>query len=520
MAQPCVSSSSPFSFPGQPFQGGAPGEGTCFVARTTCWDPFVIWVVDTTRSPSDAKESDTPEDFIGRNAYTRNIPYPPPPAIALKNKTSQLIPIHYNQHVVLQCLTTGLVSPVMIIRKVDKASTVVGGAQSTDDLNLMGGGEYGDEVLGDPVSQLHKVALQIVQDPQQQQQPKQPDVNYFGAPSFSSSSSATAPQVMMPRTCRPVTYLACLNDMVGMHKTTDARKPIVPATPAPKPTSTSSSSNPTSNLMHPWDDVDAMFDITSQEAGGKIVRKRRVSTDPSSMMDNGSKLFDASDILNDPRRRVNSLNDDYTFYHNMPSIAPPGISRPQQHQHEVSRKSSISSSGSTSTANGGVGGRRASVQNQGLNGLGAYWHEDVSDAAVWTIVGTDCATYTFLSPSEEVLQHDGSDSMTSPLPSNATFSTTTPTPFPSLIQMTSKSSLDSKDQIQLSLHGENFSRDLQVWFGDVKATNVEYRSRELMICRVPPKNELLSTKHTYDQIPILLVRGDGTICKTNKTYHV
>lgn len=385
-----VSSSSPFSFPGQPFQGGTPGEGTCFVARTTCWDPFVIWVVDTTRSPSDAKESDTPEDFIGRNAYTRNIPYPPPPAIALKNKTSQLIPIHYNQHVVLQCLTTGLVSPVMIIRKVDKASTVVGGAQSTDDLNLMGGGEYGDEVLGDPVSQLHKVALQIVQDPQQQQQPKQPDVNYFGAPSFSSSSSATAPQVMMPRTCHPVTYLACLNDMVGMHKTTDARKPIVPATSAPKPTSTSSSSNHTSNLMHPWDDVDAMFDITSQEAGGKIVRKRRVSTDPSSMMDNGSKLFDASDILNDPRRRVNSLNDDYTFYHNMPSIAPPGISRPQQqqHQHEISRKSSISSSGSTSTANGGVGGRRASVQNQGLNGLGAYWHEDVSDAAVWTIVGT------------------------------------------------------------------------------------------------------------------------------------
>lgn len=350
----------------------------------------MIWVVDTTRSPSDAKESDTPEDFIGRNAYTRNIPYPPPPAIALKNKTSQLIPIHYNQHVVLQCLTTGLVSPVMIIRKVDKASTVVGGAQSTDDLNLMGGGEYGDEVLGDPVSQLHKVALQIVQDPQQQQQPKQPDVNYFGAPSFSSSSSATAPQVMMPRTCHPVTYLACLNDMVGMHKTTDARKPIVPATSAPKPTSTSSSSNHTSNLMHPWDDVDAMFDITSQEAGGKIVRKRRVSTDPSSMMDNGSKLFDASDILNDPRRRVNSLNDDYTFYHNMPSIAPPGISRPQQqqHQHEISRKSSISSSGSTSTANGGVGGRRASVQNQGLNGLGAYWHEDVSDAAVWTIVGT------------------------------------------------------------------------------------------------------------------------------------
>lgn len=506
-----VSSSSSFSFPGQPFQGGTPGEGTCFVARTTCWDPFVIWVVDTTRSPSDAKESDTPEDFIGRNAYTRNIPYPPPPAIALKNKTSQLIPIHYNQHVVLQCLTTGLVSPVMIIRKVDKASTVVGGAQSTDDLNLMGGGEYGDEVLGDPVSQLHKVALQIVQDPQQQPK-QQPDASsYFG-------STATAPQ--MPRTCHPVTYLACLNDMVGMHKTTDARKPIVPAVAAPKPNSTStSSSSHTSNLMHPWDDVDAMFDITSQEAGGKIVRKRRVSTDPSSAMDTAAKLFDTSDILHDPRRRVNSLNDDYTFYHN---IAPPAISRSQQqHHHEISRKSSISSNGSTSTtANNGTGGRRASVQNQGLNGLGAYWHEDVSDAAVWTIVGTDCATYTFLSPSEEVLQHDGgSDTMTPSLlpPNNAP---APPPPFPSLIHMTSKSSLDNKDQVQLSLHGENFSRDLQVWFGDIKAASVEYRSRELMLCRVPSKHELLSAKHAYDQIPILLVRGDGTICKTNKTYQI
>lgn len=376
-----VSSSSPFSFPGQPFQGGQPGEGTCFVARTTCWDPFVIWVVDTTRSPSDAKESDTPEDFIGRNAYTRNIPYPPPPAIALKNKTSQLIPIHYNQHVVLQCLTTGLVSPVMIIRKVDKASTVVGGAQSTDDLNLMGGGEYGDEVLGDPVSQLHKVALQIVQDPQQQQQQqKQPDANFFAA------SSTSTPQVMMPRTCQPVTYLACLNDMVGMHKTTDARKPIAPVVANPKPNSSTSNSSAT-NFMHHWDDVDTMFDITSQEVSGKIVRKRRVSTDPSSLMDSSSKLFDTNDILNDPRRRVNSLNDDYTFYHSMPPIAPPAISRSQQQHHqELSRKSSISSNGSTGTSNGG--GRRASVQSQTANGLGAYWHEDVSDAAVWTIVGT------------------------------------------------------------------------------------------------------------------------------------
>lgn len=121
----------------------------------------------------------------------------------------------------------------------------------------------------------------------------------------------------------------------------------------------------------------------------------------------------------------------------------------------------------------------------------------------------DCATYTFLPPSEEVLQ-DG----------NENTSLSSPAPYPSLIHMNTKSTLENKDQLQLSLHGENFSRDLQVWFGDIKASNVEYRSRELIICRVPSKNELLPTKHAYDQIPILLVRGDGTICKTNKFYHL
>ncbi|CEP18203.1 hypothetical protein [Parasitella parasitica] len=487
-----VSSSSPFSFPGQPFRGGTPGDGTCFVARTTCWDPFIIWVVDTNRSTSNVKESEIPEDYIGRNAFTRNIPYPPPPGIALKNKTNQLVPIHYNQHIVLQCLTTGLVSPVMIIRKVDKASMVVGGVQAIgDDL----GGEYGDEVLGDPVSQLHKIALQIVQDPQQQKQ-------------HLASEAAPLSNTMLPRSCDPITYLACLNDMVGTHKTTDTRRPIVPAVKTPKPNS---------NLGQHWDDVDALFNITSQEAGGKIVRKQRVSIEPSLPMEGGH------DIMNDPRRRVNSLSDDYLFYSNniSPSVSFPGVSRPQHHHHHgISRKSSISSNSSTGIGfsggggAGGGGGRRPSTQNQTVNGLGAYWQEDVSDVAVWTIVGTDCATYTFLPPSKDMI--DDSSTAKASHKANAT----NDTPFPIVNQMTTKASLENKDQLLMSLHGEHFSRDLQVWFGDIKASSVEYKSRELIVCRMPSKNELLPTKHTYDQIPILLVRGDGTVCKTNKAYPV
>lgn len=448
---------SSFSFPGQikPENTTSAGEGTCFVARTTCWDPFVIWVVDTTRTPSDAKETDTPEDFIGRNAsFTRTIPYPPPPAIALKNKTGQLIPIHYNQHVVLQCLTTGLVSPVMIIRKVDKASTVVGGAQSTDDLNLVGGGEYGDEVLGDPVSQLHKVSLQIVQDPANANHRQQ---DYYTRP-------PSSPPTMMPKSSHPVTYLACLNDMVGMHKTTDIRKPI-------HPIPTSSHSTNTTSVMN-WDVLD-MFDITSQEE--KIIRKRRVSTSATTEQNNMLMM-----------QRYNP-NDDFYSTNNPPPPTP--ILNPK---FENSRKSSVSSSGS--------GGRRSSVSAGNSQSLGAYWSEDVSDAAVWTIVGTDCATYTFSCPT--ALSED------TPVIHN---------PFPYLTSFTSKPT--SKDEeILLSLHGENFSRDIQVWFGDQKALQTEYRSRELLVCKVPLRIELVETKKLYNEIPILLVRGDGTICKTNKFY--
>ncbi|EIE89876.1 hypothetical protein RO3G_14587 [Rhizopus delemar RA 99-880] len=400
-----TSKGSPLAFPGLAFQHekNRTSEGTCFVARTTSWDPFVIWIVDT--SASSEEEGETPEDYIGHHVFARSTPYPPPPPIALKNKTGGPVPIHYNQHVVLQCLTTGLVSPVMIIRKVDRASTVVGGAR--DDVSGSGG-EFGDEVLGDPVSQLHKIALQIVQDPKM--------------------SVMQAPDPRMPRTSQPVTYLACLNDMVGMHKTSEGRS------------------------WAGWDDS-----ITSQE-GGKIIRKRRVSTDvqPETLM----SCMSLSDY---PRRRVNSLEDPAPY---------------------LARKSSVSSLSSTTSR----------------PHLGAFWSEDVSDAAVWTLVGTDCATYTFWSPFL--------DDPSTPLSTG---------PFPALSHFfTSTNKLDHERF--LTMHGENFSRDLQVWFGDVKANHTEYRSRELIICKVPPRHELMEVKKVYGDLPILLVRGDGTICKTGKCF--
>lgn len=519
-----------FTVPGYNETGGNGGgdkEGTCFVARTTSWDPFVIWIVDTTRAPGEIQqqENESPEAYIGGGAssitHNSNIAYPPPPAIAMRNTGDQPLAIHYNQHIVLQCLTTGLVSPVMIIRKVDKASTVLGGARCGPDGMghaaggaAAGGGEYGDEALGDPVSQLHKVALQIVQDPSQavvSHQHQQAALNSMGDP--------TSPNGwMMPRSTHPITYLACLNDMVGMHKTIDSRKPVsIPTTQQPNSfmaataaamgatdTSSPSSSSP---YYHPW------HDITSQEEG-KVVRKRRVSTDHAFFNDPLSNNNNGNDEMSMFRRRVNSLGDDSFFR--------------ARHQQEPrrGRRMSVASVGST--------GSSSSTSNNSMS-LGAFWCEDVSDAAVWTIVGTDCATYKFWSPhaasTESSTMASENTPSPSPPPPPQPPSSSTHIPFPSLNDYTvngddkKQDNNNNSNNLTMTLHGENFTRDMQVWFADVKAPHLEYRGRELCLCHLPPRHELVTSLHLDHgpeggfQLPILLVRGDGAIVyKTNHYY--
>ena len=154
----CVSGS------GSSFKGsdGAPLTGLdnrarsstpSFIARTASWDPFVMYIVDVNK-PSGG--IDTPPPPPPQPDY----PSPPPNAIPFTNNGSQ-IPIYYNQTVVLQCLVSGVVSPVLIIRKVDHQTIVVGGglqegAKGVPDHYCAPG-----EVCGDPVSQLHKVAFEV-----------------------------------------------------------------------------------------------------------------------------------------------------------------------------------------------------------------------------------------------------------------------------------------------------------------------------------------------------------------------
>ncbi|SAM04239.1 hypothetical protein [Absidia glauca] len=490
---------SAFGFPGQPqTDQSKTNDGTCFVARTTSWDPFVIWLLDTSTAPPEQQQqqqgttsSSHAEDYIGHRAFKPSVNYPPPPAIALRNTTQQPLAIHYNQHVVLQCLTTGLVSPVMIVRKVDKASTVVGGARSVEEPVLNNGGEYGDEILGDPVSQLHKIALQIVQDSsqasrQQQQQPYQP-----------ADLTTGLMEHMLPRFNSPVTYLACLNDMVGMHRSTEQRQPILKTPPPPPP------HQPVSF---------AQEEIV--EEGGRVVRKRKVSVYANQQPQLSPSILGMPDLYNDPtgfygdRRRANS-SDDYGLdqHHQLQGSASTSILTGGVHDNhwptpprsrslstqDHRRRTSTSSSSTSSWMNGPLGG--------------AYWYEDVSDAAVWTLVGTDIASYTFLPPPPA---DDNDDD------------TLVPTVFPHLSHYTLL-----PDDV-LHLHGDNLARDLQVWLGDVRVPHVEYKSRELMVCRLPPLHQLqecpflesyqASAKMHY-QLPFLLVKTvDGIVHKSSIFY--
>ncbi|GAA5801505.1 hypothetical protein HPULCUR_006953 [Helicostylum pulchrum] len=471
-----VSNGQAPSSPNTKANTNASSNGTCFVARTGSWDPFVIWIVDTTRSP-DTTSMPRPSQH-----HPNNPNFPPPPAIALQtpSSTQQPIAIHYNQPIVLQCVSTGLVSPVMVIRKVDKGSMVLGGNRM-EDLSGKTGGECGDETLGDPVSQLHKIAFQIVQDPtfshhnkaryQQQQQQQQQQ----------KSANNNNPDYKIPQSCHPVTYLACLNDVVGMHKTTYSRHLVSSCQPI--------------KLEAPNNNWNGIIDEKMTEKTGCEQLDMTAAAVAATVASTASTATAVTSTITT-------------------TTPAPATTKARR------RMSSISST-ETKGRRGSLADRRGSSISDSSGLEGACWTEDVSDAAVWTIVGTDCASYTFWTPS------DAPDQSCFNMPFNQQATTTLSntsapiTPFP-LIYETSTKKIDA---MHLTLSGENLTRDLNIWFGDIKSAQTEYKSRDTITCSIPDAQELLSSPTLVleddglkKKIPLLLVRGDGVVYRTDQFY--
>ena len=253
-------------------------------------------------------------------------PSPPPNAIPFMNNGTP-IPIYYNQTVVLQCLTSGVVSPVLIIRKVDHQTTVVGGGAQE---GSKGVGEQfcaPGEVCGDPVSQLHKVAFEVFEPGK-------------GAPEPGTLGLTGA-------------FLSCMGEKVNTYRPVDGRQwqsgadgsrspdsPVVPSSPIISTPASNGSGNdyfasgpspavrsePTSPVPNP-------MEFPSND-GGRVKKGKRGSTSAGGMS-----------------------------------------------------KSSASSKTRRRPTSAGSSGSRQTGSDSGASS-GALWQVDIGETSVWTIVGT------------------------------------------------------------------------------------------------------------------------------------
>ncbi|KAH9815011.1 hypothetical protein DFH28DRAFT_1221533 [Melampsora americana] len=484
-------------------------ESTCFVARTSCWDPFIIFLVDLKNSAQSAgAEHHGPPPPPG---------YPRPPANALPvAQGAGPIPIYYNQPIVLQCLSTAVVSPVMVIRKVDKGSTATGGASldghgsgapMSRDLPVAPG-----EIIGDPVSQLHKIALEVMSDPE----------------GVYANANQTAPGSPFPGAG---SFLACLGENVGIHRPEASRVPVAASSMISPPSSASSfgltsseialaeatfMSNQLTQPISPNSAAsgrarsvgpvgrmgDAVEYISSD--GGKVKRTRRVSASQTSSSGMGRVIGPGKA----GRRRAGS-SASTGGYSDLGAESSDGMHHNYHpHHHHAMQHGAYS------------------APQQPPNAA-KVWTIECGEPAVWTIVGCDVERHTFWVPpvlfdskpsSAASTQGAVSEVFRTPIP-YCPIGVDSPTPIPVVhkylltnpISMP-KNRIDAREMKMITIYGANFSRELRVWFGAVPSEVVEYKCAEVIVA-LPPSGVPgeLGLDGGPKKHQIVMVREDGVV---------
>ena len=215
-------------------------------------DPFIVYIVDVTKpagGPLDVPPPPPPQP---------DYPSPPPNAIPFTNNGSQ-IPVYYNQTVVLQCLTSGVVSPVLIIRKVDHQTTAVGGGLQEGAKGIADHYCTPGEVCGDPVSQLHKVAFEVYDPNRNLPEPGSPGVT--GA------------------------FLSCMGEKVNTYRPIEGRhwntnqgtepsSPVIPGSPVSQTAGLPSDFFPHPGKIDSAPASPSASDFPSND-GGRVMKKKR-----------------------------------------------------------------------------------------------------------------------------------------------------------------------------------------------------------------------------------------------------
>lgn len=285
-------------------------------------DPFIIYIVDVNKP---AGGVDSPPPPPPQPEY----PSPPPNAIPFTNNGSQ-IPVYYNQTVVLQCLTSGVVSPVLIIRKVDHQTTVVGGGLQEGAKGIADHYCTPGEVCGDPVSQLHKIAFEVY-DPAK----LAPEPGTTGL-----SGAFLSCQGEKVNTFRPLEGRQWRNPQHGRESGSPDALPASPL--ATTPTSSTGTA-----------------DYFSSGATGSSAP---TSPDPTEFPSNDGGRVKKG-------KRGSGSSNGSTLSSMSKSVSQKGRRRP------------------TSAGSAGSGSRRGSGSDAGASS-GALWQVDIGETSVWTIVGT------------------------------------------------------------------------------------------------------------------------------------
>ncbi|KZT26670.1 LAG1-DNAbind-domain-containing protein [Neolentinus lepideus HHB14362 ss-1] len=428
-----------------------------FIARTASWDPFVMYIVDVNRP---AGGIDAPPPPPPHPEY----PSPPPNAIPFTNNGSQ-IPIYYNQTVVLQCLTSGVVSPILIIRKVDHGTTVVGGGLQEGAKGVADHYCVPGEVCGDPVSQLHKIAFEVYEPGKGMPDP--------GTPGMTGAFLSCMGEKV--NTYRPVDGRLWVGNVNRGSTSPSVQSPVIPGSPVVStPASLASSSNDYFAHAGAGESAPASPTEFPSNDGGRVKKVKRGSSSTGGITKN--------------------------------SAVKGGRRRP------------------TSAGSGSSPGRRTSAGELSASS-GALWQVDIGETSVWTIVGTDQVRYNFYIPPVLFDNQNAPQTGSFPIPSKPV----TPFPavvkylppdraseMPKSNCAASRAALAKPNpaaQKMLTVYGENFSKTdpLSVFFGSEPSPYVEVRCTEVLGC-LPPESPVAKRR------PIVLVRHDGVVFPSHVLY--
>ncbi|KDR75186.1 hypothetical protein GALMADRAFT_226846 [Galerina marginata CBS 339.88] len=421
-----------------------------FIARTASWDPFVMYIVDVNKPAGAGLDAPPPPP------PQPDYPSPPPNAIPFTNNGSQ-IPIYYNQTVVLQCLTSGVVSPVLIIRKVDHQTTVVGGGLQEGAKGIADHYCSPGEVCGDPVSQLHKIAFEVYDPNKGMPDPGTPGVT--GA------------------------FLSCMGEKVNTYRPIDGRQwntsqaagansPALPGSPI-SPTAGPSSAN--EYFSHPGKVDSAPASPSASEFlpsndGGRVMKKKRSTSSAGG--------------INKPVGK--------------------GRRRPSSAGSVSSRRGSSSDSGASSGALWQVDIGETSVWT--IVGTDQIRYNFYVPPVLFDNQHAP-QTGSFPIPSKPVTPFPG---VVKYLPPDRAAEAPKSNCASSRAVLSKPNPHASK---MLTVYGENFSKTdpVSVFFGSEPSPYVEVRCTEVLGC-LPPESQIIKRR------PIILIRSDGVVFPSNTMY--